>query len=149
MGNFLETLFDKLYFASTEDEVDKVIIKYPEVFKQENWYPLGNNQSNFGVIENQQSSPIAALIEKITNSIDAILMRKCLEKGIDPKSDSAPKSMEESVLVFFADESRSWDLPTFRKKQAETIQIIADGPRMNTSLVTNQCLECLKLIIIE
>ena len=64
------SLFKELYFAQTEDDVDKVINNHPDIFKQENWYPLSGNENNFGVIENQQSNPIAALIEKITNSID-------------------------------------------------------------------------------
>jgi hypothetical protein len=130
----LESLFNSLYFAPTEEEVDKLIIKHPQIFKQESWYPLGGNENNFGVIENQQSSPIASVIEKITNSIDAILMRKCYETGIDPKSTKAPRSMEEAVSRFFPDH-KNWDLSTFRKKQGESIQIVADGPRMNTSLI--------------
>jgi hypothetical protein len=100
-----------------------------------NWHPLDGNESNFGVIENQQSSPIAALIEKITNSIDAILMRKCYEAGIDPKSPVAPRSMDEAIGRFFHPENQTWYLSPTRQKQAEEIQIIADGPRMNTSLV--------------
>ena len=129
----MQQLFKELYFAQTEDDVDKVINNHPDIFKQENWYPLGENENNFGVIENQQSNPIAALIEKITNSIDAVLMKKCLEVGIDPKSEQAPKSMEEAKAKFFANH-RDWDLSGKRKKQAESIQIIADGPRLNTSL---------------
>ncbi len=129
----MKELFNKLYFAQTEDAVDKIINAYPDTFKSENWFPLGKNENNFAVIENQQSTPIAALIEKITNSIDAVLMRKCLEAGIDPKSDSAPRSMEEAKVKFFADH-RDWDLSQTRSKQAENIQIIADGPRFNTSL---------------
>ena len=130
----LESLFNSLYFAPTEEEVDKLIIKHPQIFKQENWYPLGGNENNFGFIGNQQSFPIASVIEKITNSIDAILMTKCYETGIDPKSTEAPRSMEEAVSRFFPDH-KNWDLPTFRKNQAESIQIVADGPRMNTSLI--------------
>ena len=129
----MEQLFKELYFSKTEDDVDEVINNRPDVFKQENWYPLSGNENNFGVIENQQSNPIAALIEKITNSIDAVLMKKCLEVGIDPKSEQAPKSMEEAKTKFFANH-RDWDLSGKRKKQAESIQIIADGPRLNTSL---------------
>ena len=129
-----EQLFKELYYADTEDEIDKVINAHSEIFKQENWYPLGDNENNFGIIENQQSNPIAALIEKITNSIDAVLMRKCLEAGIDPKSEEAPKSMEKAKVKFFENHT-TWDLPGFRKKQSESIQIIADGPRKNTSLV--------------
>ena len=64
------------------EEVDIFLNKYSEIFKSENWYPLGGKETNFAVIENQQSAPIAALIEKITNSIDAILMRKCFEANV-------------------------------------------------------------------
>ncbi|MGH7801271.1 MAG: hypothetical protein ACREOW_11705 [Thermodesulfobacteriota bacterium] len=130
----LESLFNSLYFAQTEEGIDKLIIKHPQIFKQENWYPLGGNENTFAVIENQKSSSIDALIEKITNSIDAILMKKCYEVGIDPKSAEAPRAMEEAVSKFFPDH-KNWDLPAFRKKQAESIQIVADGPRMNTSLI--------------
>lgn len=131
----LEDLFHSLYNKSTEKELDELIASYPKIFKNpNNWHPLGGDQSTFGVIENQQARAIPALIEKITNSIDAILMRKCFENGIDPKSKDAPKSMEEAIGKFFPD-NKQWDLPTFRKKQSESIQIIADGPRMDTSLV--------------
>jgi hypothetical protein len=131
----LHKLFDLLYLAATEEDVDKIVQSNPDTFKGENWFPLGSNYGNFGIIENQQAAPIAALIEKITNSIDAILLKKCLEAKIDPKSTSAPRSMEEAVKRFFPEEHKSWDLPSFRHKQAQDIQIIADGPRMNTSLV--------------
>ena len=130
----LKQLFEELYFAKTEDEVNEVIEAHPGIFIQENWCPLGRNENNFGVIENQQSSPIAALIEKITNSIDAVLMKKCLEAGIDPKSDQAPKSLEEAKAKFF-ENHKNWDLRSFRKQQSESIQVIADGPRFNTSLI--------------
>ena len=127
-------LFNKLYFAQTENDVDKIINTHPYIFKSENWSPLGGNESNFGVIENQQSTPIAALIEKITNSIDAVLMKKCLQAGIAPKSSQAPRSMEEARTNFFPNH-RDWDLATLRNQQAESIQILADGPRGKTSLI--------------
>lgn len=78
-------LFEKLFFAATEKEVDRIINNNPEIFNQNNWYPYGDNESFFGVIENQQASPVPALVEKITNSIDAILTRKCYEAGITLK----------------------------------------------------------------
>ncbi|MDE0553852.1 MAG: hypothetical protein OXI24_06545 [Candidatus Poribacteria bacterium] len=130
----MKQLFNKLYFAQTEDDVDKVINAHPDIFKPKSWYPLGGNDNNFGVIENQQYAPIAALIEKITNSIDAVLMKKCLEAGIDPKSRQAPNSMEEAKMSFFPNYGK-WDLATFRNQQAESIQILADGPKRNTSLI--------------
>lgn len=129
-----EILFDELFNAPTESGVDHVIQSYPHIFKQENWFPYGDNESFFGVIENQQASPVPALVEKITNSIDAILTRKCYEAGIDPTSSEAPKSMEDAIAKFFPNH-KQWDLPAFRKTQSERIQIIADGPRMETSLI--------------
>ncbi|MEX0810570.1 MAG: hypothetical protein WD048_00050 [Chitinophagales bacterium] len=131
----LELLFNELYSAGTEPELDIVLEKYPTIFNNpENWRPLGGNENNFGVIENQQASPIASLIEKITNSIDATLMRKCYEKGIDPKSPTAPKSMDEAVNNFF-ESSEYWDIASQRRKQAEEIQIVADGPPRESSVI--------------
>ena len=129
-----QVLFFNLYNSVNENDVEKVINAFPEIFKQENWHPYGENESFFGVIENQQASPIPALVEKITNSIDAILTKKCLEAGINPTSEKAPHSMEEATQIFFPDHKK-WDLTTFRKVQSESIQIIADGPRMDTSLI--------------
>ena len=88
---------------------------------------LWGDENMFGVVRGQQSNPIAAIVEKVTNSIDAILVKKCCEAGIDPKSPEAPKSMEESIRKFFP-ENKQWDLQTFRRKQAEEIQGVADGP---------------------
>ncbi len=134
-NDFYRELFNELYSAPTENGIDRVIKELPDTFnKEENWAPYGNDQNFFGVIENQQASAIPALVEKITNSIDAILMRQCYEAGIEPKSQEAPKTMEEAVRRFFS-EYKNWDLPRFRKDQAERIQIIADGPKMNTSLI--------------
>lgn len=120
-----QSLFSQLFLAKDEEELNGVIEEHPQIFKQENWKPLGGNYSNYGVVKNQQSNPIAAIIEKVTNSIDAILTKKCIEAGIDPKSEFAPQSMEEAIEKFFP--NHNWDLQTFRRIQAEEIQIIADG----------------------
>lgn len=128
-------LFMRLYNAGCEKDVDAVLNDYPDLCTDTtNWRPLGGNQSNFGVIENQQASPIASLIEKITNSIDAILTRRCIEEGIKPNSKKAPRSMQEAVARFFPNH-KLWDYDPERRKQAESIQILAHGPRRDTSLV--------------
>ncbi|MBK1442678.1 hypothetical protein JHJ32_21945 [Parapedobacter sp. ISTM3] len=126
-------LFKDIFQCHTEEEIDICIGSQFEIFQQKNWFPLGGNENNYGVIENQQASPIAALIEKITNSIDATLMRKCYEAGIDPKSADAPKSMDEARERFFPD-YKNWDLTGPRKLQAKHIQILADGPKLNSSI---------------
>ena len=120
-----QSLFLKLYQAKDESEVEDIIAQNESIFCDENWEPLGGNFSNYGVVKNQQSNPIAALIEKVTNSIDALLTKNCLDKGIDPKSDQAPRSMDEAIETFYP--RNNWDIPSVGKKQAEEIQLIADG----------------------
>ncbi|MCG8529299.1 MAG: hypothetical protein MI749_01395, partial [Desulfovibrionales bacterium] len=121
-----KALFHDLYFAKDEEGLEKIIHSNAQLFDDDqNWRPLGETKSNFSVVKNQQSNPIAAIIEKVTNSIDAILTRKCYESGIEPTSKEAPRSMDEAIDNFFPD--NSWDLQTFRRGQAEDIQIIADG----------------------
>lgn len=127
-------LFLALYNSKTEDDVEDLISKYPDTFENKNWVPVGGNESNYGIIENQQSNPIAALVEKVTNSIDAILTKKCLESGVEPASLQAPRSMEDAIKIFFPDH-KNWDLPSPRKKQALDIQVVADGSPRNTSVI--------------
>lgn len=68
----------------------------------ENWRPYGNREKNWDTVGNQQSSPVGALAELITNGIDAILLRKANEAGIkDFRSSEAPQSMFEAVKRFF------------------------------------------------
>lgn len=129
-----EELFWDLYRAPIEDEVEKVLSRFSLLDKPEFWRPYGQNESNFGVVENQQASPIPSLIEKITNGIDAILVRGCIEEGINPRSKDAPRSIEDAVNRFFPN-CKNWDLGPPRKAQAERLQILADGPRFKTSLV--------------
>lgn len=118
------TLFRSLFSATSEDHL---LDGFPHQSGLWEWSPLGGNENNFGVIENQQASPIAALIEKVTNSIDAILMRRCLELGITPKGKNAPDSMHAAIETFFPTEHKNWNLAGIRRKQAQSIQILAAG----------------------
>ena len=126
-------LFLELFRAKDEEDVLNLFKSSPAVFSYENWKPLDNNPSNYGIVKNQQSNPIAALIEKVTNSIDALLTKKCYEAGIDPKSSVAPQSMNGAIEKFYP--SHNWDLREFRREQAEEIQVFADGkgPRSSRS----------------
>ena len=125
-------LFKDLLAAASEVAVGKAL-STTECALQ--WNPLGDNQNNFGVIENQQASPVAALIEKVTNCIDAILTRRCFEEGIDPKSGDAPRTMAEAVERFFASTYKSWHLGPIRREQAESIQIVASGSTKHPCLL--------------
>lgn len=129
----MKELFLELFLAKTEKDISNIIDSKPEIFNKLNWKHLGGIESNYGIIENQQSSPVAALIEKVTNSIDATLMKKCYKAGIDPESLEAPGSMDEAVKLFYP--NNNWDIQTHRRIQAEEIQIIADGPTDDTAVI--------------
>ncbi len=131
----MQGLFIELFTAGTETELQQVIDNRQSLFgNPDNWKHLGGQENNFAIIKNQQSSPIAALVEKVTNAIDAILMKKCYESGIDPQGADAPRTMDEAVARFFSD-CKNWDIPKTRKSQSEEIQIIADGRPRDTSVI--------------
>jgi len=130
----LKALFWELYKCPVEVDVENILKKYNIIGSSKNWRPYGGNENNYGVVENQQASPIPALVEKLTNGIDAILEKRCLEENIDPKCDKAPRSVEDGIKTFFP-KHENWDLSSKRHKQAEMLQILADGPRGETSLV--------------
>lgn len=93
-------VFLKLYMAETEEEVAEILTKY-RMDDSNNWIPYGGQESNYSVIGNQASTAERALVERITNSVDAVLMKKCYEKEIDPKSANAPKSTLVAVNDLF------------------------------------------------
>ena len=130
-------LFFKLFNSKDEEELKAIVDDFPAIFDDKNWKPLGGNMSNYGIVKNQQSNPIAALIEKVTNSIDALLTKKCYESGCNPKDENAPQSMGEALERFYP--KNNWDLNSQRRAQAQEIQIIADGkgPRKNKNYDTS------------
>lgn len=46
----LKELFQLLFNAPIEDDLDNVIQKYPVIFDKKNWVPLGHNESNYGIM---------------------------------------------------------------------------------------------------
>lgn len=78
-------LFDKLVQAETEDAVEAILRNAGYMDDESMWRPMGAFENNFAAVGNQQSDPTAALIEKVINGIDAVLMAKCFELGINPR----------------------------------------------------------------
>ncbi len=95
----------RLLRALCAQEVDSVIKGESARYwfdDPENWRPYGGREKNWDTVGNQQSNPVGALVELITNGIDAVLMRKARENGIDdPRSPSAPQTMFDAVKRFF------------------------------------------------
>lgn len=87
--------------ADTEDEVVSILTSAGYWHGTTAWRWLGDAENNFSSIGNQQSEAVAALIEKLINSVDARLMDAAAVAGIDPASSSAPKSIREAVARFY------------------------------------------------
>ncbi len=92
---------DELCFAilraDTEDAVSQVLEDHLESAGRIDWHPIDDRKSNFNVVTNQAASGGKALTELCTNMVDAILLRRAYEHGIDPQSPNAPESVIAAV----------------------------------------------------
>lgn len=122
-----------LYNAPNADALYEVVLSYG-LDSSEYWKPYGGNLNNAGTFENQQSSPENALVEKLTNSIDAILMKECMLRGIQPKDKAdpcVPQTINAATKMFFNVDNGKWENITAseRNKIAQDIQIILTDDR--------------------
>lgn len=123
----------ELYNASDADALYQLIVSYG-LDGSAYWKPYGGNFNNAGIFENQQSSPENALVEKLTNSIDAILMKGCMIRGTNPKDKTNPKvpqTINAATKMFFNVDNGKWEniVSTERNGIAQNIQIILTGDR--------------------
>ena len=123
----------ELYNASDADALYQLIVSYG-LDGSAYWKPYGGNFNNAGTFENQQSSPENALVEKLTNSIDAILMKECMIRRINPKDKTNPKvpqTINAATKMFFNVDNGKWEniVSTERNRIAQNIQIILTGDR--------------------
>ncbi len=116
--------------AETEEDVE-IILETNGYLNDnlDNWRPLGDDENNWGTVGNQHSHATGALVEKIINAVDAVLIRGCWEKGIDPESDDSPLTMSDAARDLFDVRSGRLDsiLPAERTVLAENIQFVATG----------------------
>ena len=119
--------------AECESEVIDVLKKVGLWTNSLAWKDYDNNPNNFSTIGNQQSSPDTALVEKIINSVDAVLMRECLRRKINPQSENAPQSIAEALKDFLdIYEGKLSNIDSQqRAKQAENILLVATGQKSN------------------
>ncbi len=118
----------KLLKATTQEEVTDLINTHP-FFKNSKWAYYGNQENNAGTIKAQSPDPVGALVEKITNGIDALLIRICWDKKIDPTSPSAPQSQHDAIKNFFGGKIANFELSDkeVREIAAKTVRIIGEG----------------------
>lgn len=95
------------------------------------WHLYGDIENNWSQIGNQQGHPVAAMVEKLVNSIDAVLMRKCLQRGIPVEGPDAPQSIKEAQKEFFG--IRNGNLANIgainRTQLAQNIGFMATGAK--------------------
>ena len=112
--------------CQTSEEIEKIVKK--EQLDGEGWLFYGGKSNNVGTVDGQMRDADNALMEKITNSIDAILMRRCYEEGIDPRDkNTAPRTMAEAIERFFGGKGK------LREKRSEFakewLRVTAEGKR--------------------
>ncbi|MBN2238978.1 MAG: hypothetical protein JW712_04330 [Dehalococcoidales bacterium] len=130
--NYKQLCMD-LVKCETETEVIDVL-KNSNYWNNEScWRYFGDIEDNYSTIGNQQEKPEYALVEKIINSVDAVLMNKCFEMSIDPKSKDAPQSVKQAQIKFFGIPDGKLSKLYFRQRSelAENICIVATGSKSN------------------
>lgn len=100
-GAKAQQLCEALMHAETEKDVIDLLHDAGYWDKPELWRYYGDVENNWGQSGNQQSLAEAALAEKVVNAIDARLINECLVRGLDPKSESAPKTIRSAIAQFF------------------------------------------------
>jgi len=126
----------KLAQAESESEIRNLIETEP-YFIRGGWKALGGIENNYGVILNQQAHPVAAIVEKIINSSDALLLKECKKSGIDPEGSDAPQTMFEAVEEFFNIEDGDLGRLDNKEKKdlAKNIRVIADGEKTAPNII--------------
>jgi len=112
--------------SETETEVIKALEARGLLKDKERWRYLGNFPNNQSIVLNQQSTPAAALVEKFTNSQDALLMRYCKAAGIDPRSPEAPASMADAVERFLGTKAEAFANPDNETKARDARRAYAE-----------------------
>ncbi len=127
----LEKILLGLLNAETEEEINKIIRREKILENNNNWKSYGNLENNWGSAGNQQDEACAALVEKVTNSIDAMLLLKCKLAKIDPTSKQAPRDIFEAAEKFFnIKKNKIIELPKNELTElANNIQLIATGQK--------------------
>src|SRR6185437_5642597 len=92
------------------------------------WVALGNMANNQSVVHAQQSTA-AALVEKFTNGLDAILLRHCKAAGMDPRGKAAPRNMRKAVEDWFGDLAEK-PQPDIRAVAEDNLVLYATGSKL-------------------
>jgi len=123
--------------ADKENQVIAILTDYELWNDNSKWRTFDDNENNYSTIGAQQADPVAALVEKLINSIDAVLLRECRLHDVDPESSFAPQTMENALEQYF--DVRNGNLAlissTRRTDLASNIGFIATGEAKKPSYI--------------
>jgi uncharacterized protein YpmB len=132
----LKDLCLALVHCESEDEVIDILKKEGYWDSLDNWQLFGGDENNYSIIGNQQNKPESAIVEKIINFVDAMLMAECLHQGINPESAEAPQSIKDALVKYFQvfDGKLTNISAKERSKLAENIGLVATGKKNKPNL---------------
>lgn len=129
MSSAKRTLCKNLLYAESEREVIDLLKNAGYWDDDSVWRNFGDIENNWAQIGIQQAHPVAAMVEKLVNSIDAVLMRECRARGIPLESINAPQNIDLALEQFFG--IKNGNLAnigaTKRSELAQDIGFIATG----------------------
>ena len=116
-----------VYGAESGADVEDILKTYG-YWDEENYSPIGGYSNNLTTINVQGRTAEAALGERIINSVDALLLRKCLEiDEVNPRSPKAPKSLKEAVEKYYKiPNGRLHEIDSRTKKRQDKIRDLAE-----------------------
>ena len=131
-----------LLHADTEQEVIDILHNHGYWDDPSVWRPFGDLEGNFSTIGSQADNPESALVEKLVNSIDAVLTGGCWVADIRPYSPDAPRTILEAVARFIHEEANKaqrlshiseWSKEK-RREVSERITLATTGTLQNSAL---------------
>jgi hypothetical protein len=94
-----QELLVRLASASDLQEAARVVAELEKRFLY-TWRPVGDNEANYGLI-NIGSDPGYALIERVTNAVDAVIEREALRRVGKKAGTRLPSSPREAAELWF------------------------------------------------
>ncbi len=103
-NNEAHKLCSELLKITKGSEVKELLKKYNLWEKKEVWREYGDDSQSWSIVGGQGDAEFS-LNEKIVNGLDAVLMNKCWESGINPKTDpeKTPQDIKEAIKLYFKD----------------------------------------------
>lgn len=129
----------KLMQAECEADVIALLTESGHWSNPAAWRYYGDNELNWSQAGGQQARADFAFNEKVVNSIDSVLTRMAIQRGISPSGPEAPATIREAVARFVeksggdtlrttAGRVEEWPRE-FRREVARNISVYATEPK--------------------